>query len=222
MKDKKIYWKFIALILIVGMVIGISQYLLRSQKIDLEGVQNIIQRAGSWGFVVYFLLYVITSLIVFPGSILSIASGFVWGPWLGTLYTVIAATFSSILPFYLSRLLGRDFIAKITKQNLFGKCDRFLSKNGFISMVLLRLIPLFPWDVINFGAGLCGLRFRQYLLATFMGIIPGSFLYNSIGAGVGKPFGSSRVILMGCIVLLSLGGPLIYRKIRGEERSDNL
>ena len=89
-------------------------------------------------------------------------------------------------------------------------------------MVLLRLIPLFPWDVINFGAGLCGLRFRQYLLATFMGIIPGSFLYNSIGAGVGKPFGSSRVILMGCIVLLSLGGPLIYRKIRGEERSDNL
>ena len=198
-------------------VIGISQYLRSSQSIDAEGIQNLVQGAGIWAPAVFLLLYVVTSLIAFPGSILSIASGLVWGLWLGTFYTVIAATAASVLPFYLSRLLGRDFIQKVTKLNILGKCDQFISEHGFISIVTARLIPFFPWDVVNFGAGLCGFKFRQYFAATLIGIIPGSFLYNSIGAGVGKPFGPVRFVLIALIALLGLGGPLIYRKIKGKE-----
>jgi len=215
MKDKKIYWKFIALILIVGMVIGLSQYLQHGQKFSIEAIQNMVQSAGIWGPVIFFLLYAVTSLIAFPGSILSVASGLVWGPWRGTFYTVISATVASVLPFYLSRLLGRDFIQKVTKQNFLGKCDQFVSKHGFTSIVIARLIPFFPWDIVNFGAGLCGFKFRQYILATLMGIIPGSFLYNSLGAGIGKPFAPVHVVLIVLVVFLGLGSPFIYRKIKG-------
>lgn len=214
MNALKIKTKFIVLVLMMGCVMSISYMLQQKSEFAVESVQSMIQGAGVWAPLWLIIIYMLTSLIAFPSSILSIASGFVWGPWLGTVYTVIAASLASVLPFYLTRMLGRDFILKMTKQSLLGKCDQFISKHGFISIVLVRLIPLFPWDIVNFGAGLCGFKFRQYILATLIGIIPGSLLYNSIGAGVGKSFAPTRLILIALVFFLSMGIPFIYQKIK--------
>ena len=86
-----------------------------------------------------------------------------------------------------------------TKLNL---CDKFLKRNGFLSVLIARLIPLFPWDLVNYGSGICGIRYRDYILATFLGTIPGSFTYNLIGSTVGKPLNIVKIIIIFSFIIV--------------------
>jgi len=203
--------KFLLFLCLILIIIGISFTFNRSDRLTVEGARDYILGKGVWAPAVFYLLYLLTSVIVFPGLLLSTASGMIWGPWLGTFYTVTAATLASFLPFTLARVFGRELLAKWTKGTKIEVCDRFLAKNGFVTIVLVRMIPLFPWDAVNYGAGLCGFRFRSYALATLIGIIPGSLTYNLIGDALGKPLDTSRLTLIGAVVGSTLVAMAFYQ-----------
>jgi len=215
-KDKA---KFLVLIIIIAAGIFASIQFGLKDKLSIEKIRNFIQSAGIWAPLLYMVAYGFTSIILFPATLLSTASGAVWGPYLGTFYTVIGATISSSIPFFLARLLGRKFVGKmLSKASKMDMCDRFIGKNGFMAVFIMRLIPIFPWDVVNYGSGLCGIRFRDYLLATLIGIIPGSFTYNLIGSSLGQPIDKTKIILVVVLVVSLAVISRLYKRFFSQEK----
>jgi len=214
--EKKFNAKEIVKFLVLGLffiaVIAVSYIFDLHERFSFDETKKFIASMGLWGPVVFMLLYIITSLVFFPAALLSTVSGALWGPYLGTFYTVVVATISAILPFMIARRLGRSFIEKMIHDTKIDVCDKFLAKNGFFSVLIMRLIPLFPWDIVNYVVGVCGIRFRDYFFATLIGIIPASFTYNLIGSSLGEPVAIEKVVLIFILVIVLAILSYIFRK----------
>jgi len=126
-------------------------------------------------------MFALVPLTFFPDSILAIASGLVFGFYKGYIYTTIGALIGGSLAFFIARYLGYDLVKKISNEKL-SNLDKLINENGFYIIFLLRLIPLFPFDVISYGAGLTNVKYKHFLLATLFGTIPGIAVFTNIGA----------------------------------------
>ncbi|MDX1387503.1 MAG: TVP38/TMEM64 family protein, partial [bacterium] len=98
--------------------------------------------------------------------------------------SLLSATAGASLAFLLSRYLGRDFVVKVTHGRV-QKFDEKIGEHGFYTVLYLRLVPLFPFNILNFSLGLTKVKFREYFLGTLLGMIPGAFVYTSIGGASG-------------------------------------
>ncbi len=133
---------------------------------------------------VFMAIYIIQTAFSLPGAtILSLAAGAVFGPWLGTLYAVTAASIGAALAFLVTRYLLRDLVLKRFGSSLEG-INEELAIRGINYLLFLRLVPIFPFFLINLAAGLTRLRLSTFVLGTFFGIIPGGFVYVNAGASL--------------------------------------
>jgi uncharacterized membrane protein YdjX (TVP38/TMEM64 family) len=134
---------------------------------------------------IYVGVYIVGTVALLPGSVLSFAGAVLFGAYEGTLYTWIGATIGATLAYLMARLLGRDLV-----EHLFGgrfaAFDRRIREHGFTGLLVIRLLPLFPFNAVNFGSGLTGIRLRDYVLATAIGIVPGTFVYQFLFAKFGR------------------------------------
>jgi len=170
--------------------------------------------------------------ISFPGaSLLSIFCGFMFGPWIGGTVIVIGATIGATVIFIVGRQAAGDLLAKNAGQYM-AKLEAGFSKNAFTYLLILRLIPAVPFWVLNLAAAAFRVPTRNYVIATFVGIIPGCFVYAGVGDGIGAAFDSGSDINLGIIfeprVLLPLVGlaalatlPLIYQKFKGDDETSS-
>lgn len=172
----------------------------------------------------FMLIYIAQTALSLPGAtILSLAAGALFGPWLGTLYAVTAAGIGAGLAFLACRYLFREAVVKKFGGKLEG-INRELDGRGLNYLLFLRLVPVFPFFLINLAAGLTRLPLRTFLLGTFVGIIPGGFVYVNAGAGLATidtlaDIASPRVL--GAFALLGLFAliPVIYGKFKGRGTS---
>jgi len=154
---------------------------------------------------IYIVFYAIRPLILFPATLLTIASGLIFGPWLGTLFTIIGENASANFGFALIRWLGRERIAAHSTP-LMSRWDEKLRKNGLVTVMTMRLIML-PFDAVNFGCGLTAIRHRDYAVGTFIGILPSLIGFVLLG-GVAAPGLHNRtlvVVLSALFMLLGFG-----------------
>jgi uncharacterized membrane protein YdjX (TVP38/TMEM64 family) len=211
--------KFIIFLMLALGLMALGHHFNLQEKFTLEKTRHMIENAGPWRFVIFAFAYSITALIPFPATLLSTVSGAVWGEYIGTFYTVICATMASCIPFAISRLLGRNLIGKmIEKNHTADRCDRFAKKNGFMTVLIMRLVPILPWDMVNYLSGLCGIRFRDYLLASLIGTIPASFTYNLIGASLGQPIHKMKVAMIIFLAVL-IAAMIIFIKLKRFDRT---
>lgn len=148
-----------------------------------EGFQHLqlwIKSLGFWAPFVYGLLYAVATVLLLPGSVLTIGGGILFGTLWGTVVNLLGATAGASLAFLFARYLGRNFIAGKMKGKWAG-LDRKTEENGFMTVLYLRLIPLFPFNFLNYGLGLAKLTFRDYCWATLIGMLPACFVYTSLG-----------------------------------------
>ncbi len=206
-------WKFLFLAIFLAGMVLVPYALELPERFSAEAIRDLILRTGLWGPLIFGLLYVASSLVVFPTALLSIQSGVVWGPLWGTVYTVMASTLASMIPYLLAKHLGHGFVWKLSGGIKTRICERRFVKNGFITILLVRLIPILPWDAVNYGAGLCGFRLRDYGFATLIGTVPVSLTYNLIGASLGEPLSGAKISLIVAIGLGTLGLALYLQKI---------
>jgi len=147
--------------------------------------REFIQSFGAWAPFIYILVYITATTLFIPGTIITLIGALLFGTWFGTLYTVIGATLGATAAFYVARYGGREFIAKLLKGK-FIKFDEGIEKNGFKIAFFFRLIPLFPFNALNFAFGLTKIKVKDYFLATMIGIIPGTFIYTYLFATIGE------------------------------------
>lgn len=138
----------------------------------------------------YILFYVARPLVLFPATFLTISSGLLFGPWLGVLFTVVGENFSANFAFLLARWLGRGAVAS-HERGLLRQWETRLRDNGIVAVMIMRLLFL-PFDAVNFGCGLTGMRQCDYAIGTFFGIFPGIVAVVLLGgaeaAGVHRRF----------------------------------
>lgn len=136
-------------------------------------------------FLSFMAIYALSVAVSIPGAtFLTIIAGFLFGPILGTLAVVISATIGAFIIFLAVDLAFRDWVAQKAVKWL-KKMEQGFQENAFSYLLFLRLMPLFPFWALNIVPALLGMRKSTYVLATFLGIIPGSFVYVMVGNGLG-------------------------------------
>ena len=184
----------------------------RQALLDFYAAHRLVMVAG------FMAIYIIQTTLSLPGAaILSLAAGAIFGTVLGTVYAVIAASIGATLAFLVTRYLLRDFIQARFGSKLEGM-NRELEQRGFNYLLFLRLVPIFPFFLINLAAGLTKLPLRTFISGTLLGIIPGGFVFVNAGASLAtitslSGIASARVL--GSFALLGLFAliPVFYNKL---------
>ena len=140
---------------------------------------------GALGPIVFILGYIGATVAFIPGSVLTLAAGAIFGLGEGVVYVMTGATLGASVAFLLARYVAREAVEqRIAGNTKFVAVDRAVGREGLKIVVLLRLSPVFPFNLLNYGLGLTQVRFRDYVLAS-IGMLPGSFLYTYTGFLVG-------------------------------------
>ena len=170
-------------------------------------------------FIIGFILtYTAQTALSLPGAaILTLAGGAIFGALMGTIWVNIGATTGALLAFLLARTLLRDWVLKRFGQRVLS-LDKGLNENGLSYLLFLRLVPIFPFFLVNLACGVTGLSIKTYLVGTMIGILPGSFVYANAGASLASIESISQVASTRILVSLVLLGlfaliPAMYRRV---------
>ncbi|KNE84293.1 MULTISPECIES: TVP38/TMEM64 family protein [Streptomyces] len=180
----------------------------------LRDVRQWVDSLGWWGPVAFAVCYALAVTALLPGSVLTASAGALFGLPLGAAAVLVGATAGAALSFGLARRLGRPVVARHAGSGRLARLDAHLTRHGFGAVLLLRLVPLFPFSVINYGAGVAGVRFPSYVAATALGIVPGTLAYTGLGGSLGDPVSPALWIALGGLLALSAGGWWAARLIR--------
>ncbi len=188
----------------------------RQTLLDYYIAHKLITVAG------FMAIYIAQTALSLPGAaILSLAAGAIFGTVMGTLYANIAATAGATLAFLVTRYLLRDAVLKRFGNKLEGM-NRELETRGFNYLLFLRLVPVFPFFLINLAAGLTRLPLRTFIFGTMFGIIPGGFVYVNAGAslatinslsGIASPRVLGSFALLGLFALI----PALYNRFKSRK-----
>jgi len=138
---------------------------------------------GPWGAVLFIALYVVATVLFVPGSVLTLGAGAVFGVVWGSVYVSIAATLGATCAFLVGRYLARDAIArKIEGNGRFAAIDRAVASEGWKIVGLTRLSPVFPFTLLNYAFGLTRVKLGHYVLASWIGMMPGTVMYVYLGS----------------------------------------
>src|SRR5712671_205864 len=142
-----------------------------------------IGKLGPWGPVIFAGIYVVATVFFIPGSVLTLGAGAVFGVVLGSVCVSISATLGATAAFLVGRYLARDAIArKIEKNEKFATIDRAVADEGWKIVLLTRLSPVFPFTLLNYAFGLTRIRLSHFVLASWIGMMPGTVMYVYLGS----------------------------------------
>ena len=155
-------------------------------QIWLKNALEWINNQGPVGGIAFMLLYIVAAVAFLPGSILTLGAGVVFGVFLGSLYVFIGATIGAIAAFLVGRYVARGWVAKkIAGNQKFAAVDNAVGREGLKIVLLTRLSPVFPFNLLNYAYGVTGVSLKDYILGT-IGILPGTIMYVYIGSLAGN------------------------------------
>ncbi|MBL4867468.1 MAG: TVP38/TMEM64 family protein [Pseudomonadales bacterium] len=192
--------------------------------IQLEAIPELLhQKLSQFGLLnaafIYIFIYILRPIILLPATILTMASGLIFGPWLGILFTTIGENFSANFAFLMARWLGRDWV-KSHEQDKLLKWEDKLRENGMVTVLIMRLIYI-PFDAVNFACGLTSMRQVDYAIGTFIGIIPGMVTFVLLGGSAAAGVENRTAILVGSVICF-FSGLVIARIIKKRTVTSNL
>jgi len=151
------------------------------------GLMDAVSRLGWLAPVIFVLLYIIAALLFIPGSPLTLGAGALFGFSKAFIIAQTGSTTAAVCAFLLARYVARDWVAKRIHRNpKFRAMDKAVGSEGWKIVLLTRLSPAFPFNPLNYALGLTRVRFRTYVWATFIGIIPGELVFIYIGTLAGN------------------------------------
>lgn len=224
MIDKKSIIKFVILLGIIGGAFFTFRYTSLSQYSKKDTLLSLLTqlRAHWWGPIGFILIYGIGCMVALPGSLLTLCGGAIFGVAKGTAYNVLASNLGATLAFLMARYFGRDFVSRFMKGRI-KAFDEKVASHGFRFIFTLRLIPLVPFNGLNLGSGLSKIKYRDYLLGSVLGMLPGTFIYTYFAdallkgaTGSGKRALTNLIIASSLLILIS-SVPTLYKKFKKTE-----
>lgn len=164
------------LLLITAILVGLWQ----GRSLDIAAIVQRIGELGPLAWLAFMALYAVATVLFLPGSVLTLAGGSMFGPVLGTFVNLTGATLGAVLAFLLSRHLASDWVEQKTGGRL-KQLKEGVKAEGWRFVAFVRLVPLFPFNLLNYALGLTRIRFLHYLVATYICMLPGALAYTHLG-----------------------------------------
>ena len=208
----------ILLVLLAGIV---AAFLLR-ERLSVEALTDLVGQLGWWAPLAFIAGYAMATVFFLPGVLFTLAGGVLFGPLYGTLYNLTGATLGATLAFLLARFLAYDWVAQRTGKRL-RQLVEGVEEEGWRFVAFVRLVPLFPFNLLNYALGLTRIPLMQYVLTSFIFMAPGGAAYTYLGyAGRELAAGGEdviRKILLAIAVVASVAFlSRIVMKIRRNKR----
>lgn len=175
------WWKIIAFLALAAALVLAAKYF--GVQEWLQAILQRIDALGGWAPLAYVLFYAVACLFAVPGSLLTLSGGFLFGLAAGSLYVSIGSTLGATLTFLVGRHLVRGWIIEKLGSNLkFRAIDEAVAREGWRIVLLVRLCPIFPFPVTNYGFGITRVSLKEYVLATWVGMLPATVVLVYIGS----------------------------------------
>jgi uncharacterized membrane protein YdjX (TVP38/TMEM64 family) len=170
--------------IVIALLVSGSKYL-HLQELLTSALQWVFG-LGMWGPVIFIIIYIIACVLFIPGTVLTLGAGVIFGVVKGSVIVSISATLGATAAFLAGRYLARDWVArKIEGNQKFKSIDEAVAKEGWKIVGLTRLLPVFPFVLLNYAYGLTKVSLRDYFFASWIGMIPGTVMYVYIGSLAG-------------------------------------
>lgn len=211
--------KLLRLALFAAVIAGITLVVFYREQLDAGQLEALLADAGAAAPLLFMLVYVLGTVFFLPGSVLTLLGGALFGPWWGTFYNLTAATIGAMLSFLAARYMASDWVANKTggrmKQLING-----VENEGWRFVAFTRLVPLFPFNLLNYALGLTKISFTQYSIATYVCMLPGALAYTWLGyVGREAVAGDEAVIQKAMLALALLTVVSFLPRLVGKLRS---
>lgn len=201
------------LAVLVPLVAAAAVFAVRADGFGVEALRQLFEGFGAAGPFVFAGAYAVAATLLLPAAPFTIGAGLLFGPVLGTATALVGATVGATGAFLLGRVLGRGAVEQFAGQRV-ATLDRYLSRRGFVAVLIVRLVPLFPFNLISVVAGVTGIAVREYVLATAVGIIPGTVAYAALGGTIENPTSPAFLGALALFVLVTLAAGAASRRLR--------
>lgn len=191
-----------------------SPYILHPSSV--EDVRQWVAAYGSLGPFVYVALYSVRPLLFFPGIFLNLSASILFGPLFGIIYLLLGGLGSAVLCYGIGRMGGGRQLLDRYGGRWGERLTNYLTgSGGFVKMLWLRTVPVFPYDPVSVIAGCCNMNFQLYAAATILGMLPGAVAYNLLADSL---FSGASIYLATAVVVIAFGLPFLWWIIGGEHK----
>lgn len=202
---------------LLGMGIGLAIW--QRDKLDAEAVEGTLDALGVWAPVAFIVLYTLAAVFFAPGSVLTLTGGAVFGPVLGTVLSLIGATLGATAAFLIARYFAGDWVTRKTGGRL-EKLVEGVESEGWRFLAFVRLVPIFPYNLLNYAFGLTRISLGQYVIGTLVCMIPACAAYSYLGHAGREALTGTHDALRGGLLALGFFAaviflvPIVARRVR--------
>lgn len=189
--------------------------------VGTDGIADLLESAADsrWGIAAFMVLYIAGVVLMVPGTLGTLTAGAVLGFAVGFPVAGISALIGATLAFFVSRAVGKDGMNELLGDRL-TSIDEWLMDNDFLSILILRLMPIAPFNGLNYAAGLTSVRPTRYILASAIGIAPGTALSTFFAASSNDMTSSSFVFASVALAILIIGSAIVARRFTKKRRAE--
>lgn len=201
---------------VTGVVLLVTAMVIISVAVGVPGVNRLrsdFAQFGIWAGVLYAGLYAAISLAPLPAAVFTLAAGALFGVAEGLVVVEVGATVGAVIGFWLARVLGRGFVARVSGASIERLDERF-ARRGVLAVLAVRLLPVLPFAAVNYVSGLTSIRFRDYLAGTTVGIVPAAAAYVVLGAYGSTPGSVPFLVALAALLVLVVTGLVSGRRAR--------
>lgn len=220
---KRLPWKRLIVLLVLGIAIAVA--ITYREHLRVEVVEGWVEAAGPAAPLAFMGLYVAGAMLFLPGSVFTLAGGALFGPIGGTFYSLTGATAGGLVAFFIARYVASDWVARRAGGRL-KQLVQGVEEEGWRFVAFVRLVPIFPFNLLNYALGLTRIRAIEFLVASYLTMLPGAAAYAYLGyVGREAAAGAEGLIRKGLLALglLAIAAllPRWIRKLRQRRRGDD-
>jgi len=211
--------RIIRLALVVALIAAIAVALTYRDQFTVETIRAELDAFGVFAPLVFIAAYAVGAVVFLPGSVFTLAAGVLFGPWWGTLYALLGATAGATVAFFVARYVASEWVANKTGGRLKRLIDG-VEREGWRFVALTRLVPLFPFNLLNYALGLTRIPALHYVVASFICMAPGAFAYAWIGHAGAKAVAGGEGTIQAILIALGVFAavaflPRLIKRFRG-------
>ncbi|MFV2104477.1 TVP38/TMEM64 family protein [Micromonospora sp. LOL_024] len=205
------------LMFLVALLAGAATLLATQGTPDVDTLRDRVAATGVWAPLLFTAGYAVGTVLLVPGVLLTTAAGALFGVVGGSVVVLVGATLGAVASFLLGRLLGRPAVERLVGGRL-QRLDGFLTRRGLVAVIGLRLVPLVPFALLNYGSGVTAVRLRDYTIGSAIGMTPGIVAYTAVGGSLADPTSPQFLAAVAGLATLTIAGAVAARRARRREK----
>ncbi len=178
-----------------------------------DSLRSVVESAGLLGPALFVIAYAALTVAFVPGTIPSLLAGALFGPVWGSLLTIVGATAGAVAAFEIARRVGRERSRRVLGTRIAG-ADQWIERRGLTGVIALRLLPVVPFNALNYAFGLSSVGRREHAVGTAVGIVPGTLAFVGLGSSIADPGSAGFIVSLVAVVAL-MSASMVRSRTRG-------